>query len=155
MYALSVALAVNGMNAELQPIGQSTFIAQLPIEDTLGSAHAFHYTQVRRMQGRQLLRFGPGFEWWQMWPIMLHPLLSRLLPLSQLFPPPWPCLGLQCTIIKTVAGDKDVWAYDKRFHTSLEESLTVPSIEPPPEYQEGWKTIEGRGVAGWVVYRRQ
>lgn len=96
MYALSVALAVNGMNAELQPIGQSNFIAQLPIEDTLGPAHAFHYTQ--------------------------------------------------CTIIKTVAGDKDVWAYDKRFHTSLEESLTVPSIEPPPEYQEGWKTIEGKPI---------
>lgn len=49
----------------------------------------------------------------------------------------------QCTIIKTIDGDKDVWAYDKRFHTSLEESLKVPMIPTPPDFQKGWKTIEG------------
>jgi hypothetical protein len=48
-----------------------------------------------------------------------------------------------------VVGDKDVWAYDKRFHISMEESLKVPYIEPPPEFQPGWKMIEG----GWVVVR--
>jgi hypothetical protein len=54
-----------------------------------------------------------------------------------------PVARLQCTILKTIDGDKDVWAYDKRFHTSLEESLRVPPIEMPPAYQPGWKTIEG------------
>ncbi|EFN56336.1 hypothetical protein CHLNCDRAFT_144797 [Chlorella variabilis] len=96
MYAFSVALAVNELKTELKPIGQSYFIAQLPIEDALGPAHAYHYTQ--------------------------------------------------CTIIKTIDGDKDVWAYDKRFHTSLEESLKVPMIPTPPDFQKGWKTIEGKPI---------
>lgn len=52
---------------------------------------------------------------------------------------PW-----QCTIYKTLADNKDVWAYDKRFHTSLEESLKVPPIPMPPPFQAGG----GRGPAG-------
>ena len=48
-------------------------------------------------------------------------------------PPPLPPL-LQCTIYKTL-DNQDVWAYDKRFHTALEESLTVPAIEAPPAFQ--------------------
>ena len=46
---------------------------------------------------------------------------------------------LQCTIYKTM-DNQDVWAYDKRFHTALEESLTVPAIEAPPAFQarSGW-----------------
>lgn len=53
----------------------------------------------------------------------------------------------QCTIYKTM-DDKDVWKYDKRFHTSLEDSLNVPLIdEPPPFPGEGkWKFIEGNPV---------
>lgn len=34
-----------------------------------------------------------------------------------------------------IDGDQEVWKYDKRFHTSLEDSLRVPAIETPPEYQ--------------------
>lgn len=54
----------------------------------------------------------------------------------------------QCTIYKTVAGDKDVWKYDKRFYTSEEVALKVPMIEePPPEFVAGlWKFIEGNPV---------
>ncbi|KAL4420198.1 hypothetical protein ABPG77_011414 [Micractinium sp. CCAP 211/92] len=97
MYAFSVALALNKLKVELKPPGQTQFIAQLPIDNSLGQAHAFHYTQ--------------------------------------------------CTIYKTLADNKDVWAYDKRFHTSLEESLKVPPIPLPPTFQEGkWKFIEGKPV---------
>lgn len=51
--------------------------------------------------------------------------------------------SLQCTIYKTLADNKDVWAYDKRFHTSLEESLKVPPIPLPP-------TFQASGAAGGV-----
>lgn len=40
-----------------------------------------------------------------------------------------------------MAGD-DVWAYDKRFHTALEESLRVPPITTPPPFQ-------ARAAAEW------
>jgi hypothetical protein len=98
MYAFSVALAMNKISTELKPTGQTHFIAQLPIDESLGNAQAFHYTQ--------------------------------------------------CTIWKTIEGDQDVWKYDKRFHTSLEDSLRVPPIETPPEYQpDKWKTIEGKPIS--------
>ena len=46
-----------------------------------------------------------------------------------------------------MADNKDVWAFDKRFHTSLEESLAVPAIPDPPPYEEGkWKFVEGNSV---------
>jgi len=48
-----------------------------------------------------------------------------------------PCFELQCTIWKTIEGDQEVWQYDKRFHTSLEDSLRVPAIDTPPQYQVG------------------
>lgn len=47
MYAFSVALTVTNIKVELLPAGESVFIAQLPIDDSLGKAHAFHYTQAR------------------------------------------------------------------------------------------------------------
>ena len=54
----------------------------------------------------------------------------------------------QCTIYKTVAGDEDVWKYDKRFYTTQDVALKVPLIEEPPEkFQPGkWKFIEGDPV---------
>lgn len=52
MYAFSVALAANKLTVELLPPGQSPFIAQLPVDEALGNAHAFHYTQVCRGGGR-------------------------------------------------------------------------------------------------------
>lgn len=36
----------------LQTQATSPFIAQLPIDETLGNAHAFHYTQARGLWGR-------------------------------------------------------------------------------------------------------
>lgn len=54
----------------------------------------------------------------------------------------------QCTIYKSIAGDEDVWKYDKRFYTSAEVALNVPLIEEPPEKFEAgkWKFIEGNPV---------
>ena len=53
----------------------------------------------------------------------------------------------QCTIYKTIMGDQDVWKYDKRFYTSVDDALYVPRIEEPPPYEEGvWKFIEGNHV---------
>jgi hypothetical protein len=46
-----------------------------------------------------------------------------------------------------VEGNKDVWKYDKRFHTSPEDALEVPIIEEPPAFEQGkWKFIEGPPV---------
>lgn len=40
-----------------------------------------------------------------------------------------------------------MWGYDKRFHTSIEDSLKVPHIEEPPQWQPGkWKFVEGNPV---------
>ena len=39
-----------------------------------------------------------------------------------------------------------MWKYDKRFHTSLEDSLRVPAIDTPPQFQAG-----GAAVGRWVV----
>jgi hydroxyproline O-arabinosyltransferase len=59
MYGFSVALALQGIGVDLAKPPQNRFISQLPIDDGLGEAHAFHYTQ--------------------------------------------------CTIYKTISGEKDVW----------------------------------------------
>lgn len=98
MYGFSIALAKNGLDVDLTPPGSNELISQLPIDQGLGKAHAFHYTQ--------------------------------------------------CTIYKTIEGDKDVWKYDKRFYTAPEVALKVPLIEEPPEkFDAGkWKFIEGDPV---------
>lgn len=47
MYAFSVALAVHNITVDLSPGGKNMFISQLPLDSSLGEAHAYHYTQVR------------------------------------------------------------------------------------------------------------
>lgn len=47
MYAFSAALAVHNITVDLASGQKNRFIAQLPIDSSLGEAHAYHYTQVR------------------------------------------------------------------------------------------------------------
>lgn len=52
-----------------------------------------------------------------------------------------------CTIYKTVEGDKDVWAFDKRFHSDPAEVAAMRPHPEPPAFVEGaWKFIEGPPV---------
>ena len=46
MYGFSVALALNKVSVDVTPANKNRFIVQLPIDSSLGDAHAFHYTQV-------------------------------------------------------------------------------------------------------------
>eukprot|EP00889_Picochlorum_renovo_P006827 jgi/Picre1/33857/NNA_001336.t1 len=95
MYGFSIAVAKNGIELDTTK-EDNRFIVQPPADDSLGKAHAFHYTQ--------------------------------------------------CTIFKTM-DDKDVWGYDKRFHTDPSDALRVPKIDPVPPFKEGqWKFIEGNPV---------
>lgn len=95
MYGFSIAVVKNGIELDATE-KDNRFIVQPPADDSLGQAHAFHYTQ--------------------------------------------------CTIFKTM-DDKDVWGYDKRFHTDPSEALRVPKIDPVPPFKEGqWKFIEGNPV---------
>lgn len=47
-----------------------------------------------------------------------------------------------------MAGNEDVWKYDKRFYTTAEDALKVKLIEEPPQpFKPGeWKFIEGNAV---------
>ena len=54
---------------------------------------------------------------------------------------------LDCRTCPGLGGCRHVVQYDKRFHTSLEESLKVPLIPEPPPFEPGkWKFIEGPTV---------
>ena len=44
MYGFSIALRKNNIVVDLAPKGQNKFISELPVEDALGAAHAYHYT---------------------------------------------------------------------------------------------------------------
>lgn len=44
MYGFSAALALQGIDIDLSPPPQNRFITQLPLDEGLGNAHAFHYT---------------------------------------------------------------------------------------------------------------
>lgn len=206
MYAFSVALTKNNLKVELKPTGQTPFIAQVGSAPGGGAEAA--------AAGRASTASGvPAGQAQQ-------PLASHLAALRRAGEPraspddgrPTPgaapqlpideSLGkahafhyTQCTIWKTLEGDKDVWAFDKvracwlharpveactaclqgwqrcrhaprihpsvrahaswghpplrlphaqRFHTSLEESLDIKALETPPAWQPGvWKTVEG------------
>lgn len=166
---------------------------QLPIDESLGNAHAFHYTQVRGtcavphvLQYATAVHLAVSTRHLQALPCIMPcccaaallfaaALVTVAVPTLQATPvnglgilgprmcglatPDLHCsqpslsphskshtypIDVQCTIWKTLEGDQDVWKYDKRFHTSLEDSLTVPPIETPPTFVPGkWKTIEG------------
>lgn len=46
MYAFSSALALHKMNVDLTEPPDNHFVVQPPVDDNLGQAHAYHYTQA-------------------------------------------------------------------------------------------------------------
>lgn len=61
MYGFAAAVALSRIKLELMRGPTSNpFISQLPIDHTLGGAHAFHYTQVRGWVCRVGGRVGDG-----------------------------------------------------------------------------------------------
>lgn len=58
MYGFSAALAIHKIDIDLTDSPAGRFIVQLPIDDALGEAHAFHYTQVRTRFGGSQARVG-------------------------------------------------------------------------------------------------
>ena len=176
------------------PCPPSSAILQLPIDDSLGNAHTFHYTQVctwtgagrRDDQERRLLQYTSVFDVGNCVnrvtppnPLHTHARRHARTPPACSQPPSHPATHTpihthpptrpQCTIYKTMEGNADVWAYDKRFHTSMEESLKVPPIEQPPAFQVGAGGDAGRragnvgrigvGLSGsavrWMTSRRE